>query len=110
MQEVPTGDVGENGAEDRGDGRASGCDGHAQLAHLVCDGSMIVGKPYEGEPHVRFDEGSLETGQFHQAKPPPRLRPTLLTEDSRKLAKTWQFLGPLASIRPKCLALSKGPV
>ena len=23
----------------------------------------IIGKPYEGKPHVRFDEGELEIGQ-----------------------------------------------
>ena len=23
----------------------------------------IIGKPYEGKPHVRFDEGELKTGQ-----------------------------------------------
>jgi hypothetical protein len=29
---------------------------------LKANGTEVVGKPDEGKPHVRFDEGVLETG------------------------------------------------
>jgi hypothetical protein len=57
-----------------------------------CRRGKALGEPYEGEPHVRFDEGALETelrrrlnghetgngghGQG-EASGPPRQRPTL---------------------------------
>jgi hypothetical protein len=57
-----------------------------------CRRGKALGEPYEGEPHVRFDEGALETelrrrlngheagnGGYSQgdASGPPRQRPTL---------------------------------
>ena len=32
------------------------------------------GKPYEGKPHVRFDEGSRETGYIISLRPCPTLQ------------------------------------
>ena len=42
------------------------CSGCLELAMLMSEGKAcqktVHGKPYEGKPHVRFDEGTPETG------------------------------------------------
>ena len=70
---------------------------------------FYLGKPYEGKPHVRFDEGSRKTGLINALRPCPTLQESFVVNfafvkrTEEKLRKQFQVYFREFIYKAQCL-------